>query len=633
MTLCNPMLSHLRGTSATKKMVHGKSAKGESLDHVKLHPEPGSVCCSSCLKKISCKIVRAQTKLMNVLVDKGKAEDVQSTFEKLVEDGHNPSLITYTTLLAALTILKRFDYIHHIVSQVEENGMKPDSVFFNAVINAFAESGNVEEAMKAFVKMGESGYRPTTSSYNTLMKAFGIAGKPEESMKLLEHMSLNGPVKPNLKSYNVLVRAWCSKGNIAQAWDVVFKMLASGLKPDTVTYNTIATAYVRNGKTKLAEEMILEMQSNNVQPNERTTCIIISGYCKEGKMKDALRFVYRMRDLGLRPNLVVFNSLVKGFLDVTDMDGVDKVSIDCNTLLLFYYCNLPVMLKVENRLYIPAVLELMEDSGVKPDVITCSTIMNAWSAAGYMDKCQEIFDKMVKEGIQPDAYAYSILAKGYTRAGEPEKAEELLNHMIKMGLRPNVVMFTTVINGWCSTGRMECANRVFNAMCEHGISPNLKTFETLIWGHGEAKQPWKAQEILSIMAEYGVQPKDTTFVLVAEAWQASGITKEISRAIVSASNEKEVFTVAHLENVFKNGSPHLYDSSYSTPGIAKNRFVVKDAMEPGSNMCPKSSYTGQVSWFGRRPPVVCRKQSHGHGQGQLGMYSHLALPCTLVFLN
>lgn len=77
---------------------------------------------------------------------------------------------------------------------------------------------------------------------------------------------------------------------------------------------------------------------------------------------------------------------------------------------------------------------LMEESGVKPDVITFSTIMNGWSAAGYMIKCRETFDDMVELGIKPDAHAYSILAKGYVRVQEPEKAEELLNSMKRSGL-------------------------------------------------------------------------------------------------------------------------------------------------------------------------------------------------------
>ncbi|KAL2926336.1 hypothetical protein RDABS01_011804 [Bienertia sinuspersici] len=216
-------------------------------------------------------------------------EDAWAIFEQLIGDGHIPSLITYTTLLESLSILKRFEFIHPIISQVEKNGIEPDSVFLNAVINAYAESRNMKEAKKAFVKKRNNGYRPSTSTYNTLIKGFGIAGQPEESLKLLKQMPIN-PISGH-------TMYWCSKGNMAQAWNVINNMMASGLQPETI--------------------YVLEMLGNNVQPNERCSYIIASGYCRDGKLRDALRFVYKMKEVEEHPNLA----------DITDMDGVNKVEI------------------------------------------------------------------------------------------------------------------------------------------------------------------------------------------------------------------------------------------------------------------------------------------------------------------
>ena len=71
---------------------------------------------------------------------------------------------------------------------MEEKGTKPDLIFLNALINVFAEPGNmVEEAIE---KMEESGFRPNISTYNTLTKGYGKAGKPKESMKLLDQMMM-----------------------------------------------------------------------------------------------------------------------------------------------------------------------------------------------------------------------------------------------------------------------------------------------------------------------------------------------------------------------------------------------------------------------------------------------------------
>ena len=73
------------------------------------------------------------------MTKEGKPQKAVIIFNSFTKEGHKPTLITYTSLVASL-------------SKIEGNGMKPDSIFFNFMINAFSHSGKVHEAMKIFQK-------------------------------------------------------------------------------------------------------------------------------------------------------------------------------------------------------------------------------------------------------------------------------------------------------------------------------------------------------------------------------------------------------------------------------------------------------------------------------------------------
>lgn len=284
--------------------------------------------------------------------------------------------------------------------------------------------------------------------------------------------------------------------------------------------------------------------------------------------------------------------------------------------------------------------------GVKPDLVTYSHQMNAWSAMGLMTRCMDVYNEMVKAGIEPDAQVYSILAKGYVRAREPEKAEALLVAMDEMGIQPNVVTFTTIISGWCSAANMENAMRVYEKMCGCGVSPNIKTFETLIWGYGEVKQPWKAEELLHTMREAGVMPKKNSIRLVAEAWKAIGLQNEATRLLDPLNDDQASIKpdVQPSDNVDELGGqkfgafgpgllqmPNALSNQSQVPGTNGSRMGIQNAdfSSERFRVGAKSVFFNPSFMSRARNPLFCKHQS----LLQPGMHGHSMQSCKLVFLN
>ncbi|KAK4406215.1 Pentatricopeptide repeat-containing protein [Sesamum angolense] len=109
-------------------------------------------------------------------------------FLKMKHQGLKPNSITYSSLVSAYGKARLLGKVDSILRQVENSDVVLDTPFFNCVINAYGNAGDVERMMELLMAMEGCGCKPDNITFATIIQAcraqgmIGVAQNLESNM-------------------------------------------------------------------------------------------------------------------------------------------------------------------------------------------------------------------------------------------------------------------------------------------------------------------------------------------------------------------------------------------------------------------------------------------------------------------
>uniref|UniRef100_A0A7S3Y5F3 Pentacotripeptide-repeat region of PRORP domain-containing protein n=1 Tax=Heterosigma akashiwo TaxID=2829 RepID=A0A7S3Y5F3_HETAK len=95
----------------------------------------------------------------------------------------------------------------------------------------------------------------------------------------------------------------------------------------------------------------------------------------------------------------------------------------------------------------------MQAAGVRPDVVTYSTLLKGYAREGNMAKCQYFYDQMVANRVKPNVQTFSTLMDACANGdGDMAMMEQWFGRMQAAGVKPNVVTYNTLLKGYAREG-------------------------------------------------------------------------------------------------------------------------------------------------------------------------------------
>ncbi|KAJ1398620.1 Tetratricopeptide-like helical domain superfamily [Sesbania bispinosa] len=111
--------------------------------------------------------------------------------------------------------------------------------------------GQTRMAMWLFSEMRNTGCRPDTSVYNALISAHLHSRDKTKALAkavgYFEKMKASERCKPNIVTYNILLRAFAQARNVEQVNSLFKDLDESIVSPDIYTFNGVMDAYGKMG--------------------------------------------------------------------------------------------------------------------------------------------------------------------------------------------------------------------------------------------------------------------------------------------------------------------------------------------------------------------------------------------------
>ncbi|XVE86698.1 hypothetical protein DITRI_Ditri18aG0055100 [Diplodiscus trichospermus] len=170
-----------------------------------------------------------------------------------------------------------------------------DNGVYSKLITVMGKKGQTRMAMWLFSEMRNSGCRPDASVYNALITAHlhsrDKSKALDKALGYFNKMKGMERCKPNIVTYNILLRAFAQARNVDQV-NALFKDLTESIiAPDIYTFNGVMDAYGKNGMIREMESVLSQMKSNQCKPDIITFNVLIDSYGKKQEF-DKMEQVY-----------------------------------------------------------------------------------------------------------------------------------------------------------------------------------------------------------------------------------------------------------------------------------------------------------------------------------------------------
>lgn len=357
------------------------------------------------------------TSLIAGFSEHGLQQDSFNSFMEMRAAGEQPNSFTLSIILRACSATKSLNQTLKLHGFIIKTNADHDLVVGNALVDAYAGSGQVDDAWRVVRDMKQR----DAITYTTLASRFNQMGCHEFALNVVGHM-FNNDVEIDGFSLSCFFSAAASLGRTEMGKQLHCYSVKSGLGSWISVSNSLVDLYGKFGLLDDARRAFAEI----TEPDVVSWNGLISGLAANGYISSALSAFDDMRLSGVKPDSVTFLSVLftcshGGLVDL----GVQyfysmREMHDVQPQLDHYVC-LVDLLGRAGRL--EEAMDALETMPFKPDALIYRTLL----AACRVHKNMALGEQVARLGLEltpSDPAFYVQLANLYENCGRPDLSEK-----------------------------------------------------------------------------------------------------------------------------------------------------------------------------------------------------------------
>uniref|UniRef100_A0A803L4Z6 Pentatricopeptide repeat-containing protein n=1 Tax=Chenopodium quinoa TaxID=63459 RepID=A0A803L4Z6_CHEQI len=358
----------------------------------------------------------------NLMIDafgqKSQHKKAEAVYLELLEARCIPTEDTYALMLRTYCASRLFAKAEAIFSEMRKYGLSSSAVVYNAYIEGLIKGGNNTKAIEIYDRM----------------KQFILDGQCEKAEEIFELLQEAG-LEPDVYAYNALMEAYNRAGYPYGAAEIFSLMQHMGCEPDRASYNIMVDAYGRAGLVEDAEGVFVQLQQLGMTPTMKSYMLLLCAYAKAGDIAKSEDFVNEMMKSGIKPDTYVMNSMMNLYGRFGQFEKMEQV------------------------------LSAMEDEpNVAADISTYNILINLYGRAGYFEKMEQLFHSLGDKKLKPDVVTWTSRLGAYSRKKQYKMSLEIFEQMIDAGCFPDGGTAKVLLSSCSSEEQVEQVTTILRTM-------------------------------------------------------------------------------------------------------------------------------------------------------------------------